>query len=128
MLLRNDQDNTNTKIIATLNDTFRIAACKSVFGEIAPDDVPGKLFVTKGVCHLPTETLKAVFNAIQNFEDFTEDNDPYAQHDFGSVEHDSARYFWKIDYYDKSVTYGSENPADPDQTTRVLTVMLSTEY
>ena len=128
MLRRNDPANVTTNIIARLNDTFRVAACKAVFGDIAPEDIPGKLFVTKGVSQLPLPTLKAVFNAIQTFEDFTEDNAPYGEHDFGAIEHAGDKYFWKIDYYDPTITYGSENPADPDQTTRVLTVMLSHEY
>lgn len=42
--------------------------------------------------------------------------------------HDGTPIFWKIDYYDRKVEFGSENPADPAQTTRVLTLMLAQEY
>lgn len=35
---------------------------------------------------------------------------------------------FKIDYYDLELEYGSEDPADPEQTVRVLTVMLPSDY
>jgi hypothetical protein len=41
---------------------------------------------------------------------------------------DGRKLFWKIDYYDAACVYGSEDPADPSQTTRVLTIMLVEEY
>jgi Protein of unknown function (DUF3768) len=50
------------------------------------------------------------------------------EHDFGSFELGNNKFFWKIEYYDKSMTYGSQDPADPELTTRVLTVMLAEDY
>ena len=65
---------------------------------------------------------------MQSFNAFTPDNDPHGEHDFGSVEHAGLKVFFKIDYYDKTLSAGSEDPSDPAQTTRVMTLMLAQEY
>ena len=71
-------------------------------------------------------TLKAV-EAVQAFSDFSEENDPWGEHDFGAVEIDGEKLFWKIDYYDRSLTMHSPNPANDGVTRRVLTIMLAAE-
>jgi Protein of unknown function (DUF3768) len=67
------------------------------------------------------------FNHLALFDSFTEDNDPHGEHDFGAFEHEGQRIFWKIDYYAPDMEHGSENPADPKQTVRVLTIILASE-
>ena len=57
-----------------------------------------------------------------------ESTDPHGEHDFGSFELVNRKFFWKIDYYDERCEFGSEDPSDPKLTTRVLTLMLATEY
>lgn len=101
--------------IAELNDSMR----RNPAAE-------GKLLVTRGV--LATGLAHAVVVAVARFNTFTKDNDPYGEHDFGKVVVDGVDYFWKIDYYDKSMEFGSEDPSDPTKTTRVLTIMLAEEY
>ena len=59
---------------------------------------------------------------------FDEGNDPHHEHDFGKIEVVGNEIFWKIDYYDKTMDNGSEDPADPSKTSRVLTIMLASEY
>lgn len=65
---------------------------------------------------------------VATFDDFSADNDPHGEHDFGTFEFAGEHFFWKIDYYEPSLEYGSEDPADPTKTTRVLTLMLAKEY
>lgn len=58
----------------------------------------------------------------------SQDNDPHHEHDFGSFHVASYHVFWKIDTYDERMEFGSEDPADPTKTTRVMTIMLASEY
>jgi len=69
-----------------------------------------------------------IVERVRTFDDFSDDNDPYGEHDFGAFEQDGDKIFWKIDYYDRQLTQGSPDPTDPKLTTRVLTVMLASEY
>ena len=74
--------------------------------------------------HKRAELLRAV----HDFDTFTTDNDPHREHDFGRFLFDGATLYWKIDYYDRALEYGSDDPVDPDVTTRVLTILLAEEY
>ena len=67
-------------------------------------------------------------DAVAQFDAFTEDNDPYGERDFGAVEIEGERYFWKIDYYDRSLRFGAEDPSDTSETVRVMTLMHASEY
>ncbi|WP_298090851.1 DUF3768 domain-containing protein [uncultured Sphingomonas sp.] len=42
----------------------------------------------------------------------------------GEVTFRGRQIRFAIDYYDLSIEWGSENPADPEVTTRVMTIML----
>jgi hypothetical protein len=66
---------------------------------------------------------------VRSFSAFDRDNDPHAEHDFGSFESDGEQFFFKIDCYAANdMESGSEDPSDPEQTTRVLTIMRADEY
>ena len=111
--------------IAEQNDRFR-----NTLG--ADLTVPGQIVVTPGVGHLSAGAQAQIMRAVQTFDTFTEDNDPYGDHTFGAFEITAAgevvKLFWKIDLYDTDYTYGSETPDDPAATRRVLTIMLRSEY
>jgi hypothetical protein len=65
---------------------------------------------------------------IATFDAFSADNDRHGEHDFGAFEVAGRRFFFKLDYYDPSLEFGSGNPADPAKMTRMLTLMLAQEY
>lgn len=88
----------------------------------------GKVVITQGVQALDQSTMEQVIRKVINFDQFDESNDPYGEHDMGSFQHNGQRFFWKIDYYDLLMHSGSPDPADPTVTTRVMTVMLASEY
>src|SRR5262245_39730770 len=88
----------------------------------------GKVMMTAGVDALPDMVKAAVLQTVANFDDFTEDNDPHGEHDFGSFELVNRKFYWRIDYYDRDLKCGSDDPADPEKTTRVLTIMFASEY
>lgn len=108
-----------THRIATLNDLLR-RTMSPQFGQV---------LITQGIQSLEKPLLSQAMALVQSFSDFSDDNDPHGEHDFGAIRlADGTRIFWKIDYYDSSLTYGSEDPADSTKTTRVLTIMLAEEY
>jgi Protein of unknown function (DUF3768) len=102
--------------IAKLNDAFR----RTFTG--------GQVFITRGISSLPHDAQAAITERVRSFEEFDEDNDPHGEHDFGAFDHDGQNIFWKIDCYDRELKWGSPVPADPEKTTRVLTILLAEEY
>jgi hypothetical protein len=106
-----------TKRIAALNDL-----CRTAMG------VAGQLLITPGISSLPLPDQSSILGKVQKFDDFSRNNDPYSERDFGAFDHAGKKIFWKIDYYDPTFTQGSEDPADPKKTARVLTVLLAEEW
>jgi len=112
-----DTKENSTDTIANLNDAFR----KHQSGN-------GHIMITHGVQALGQQAMENICKMVTEFDQFTTDNDPHNEHDFGAFEYETTRIFWKIDYYALDLKHGSENPADPAITSRVLTIMLAEEY
>lgn len=105
------------------NDAFRQhTAMAAAYG------ITGEIVMTRGVAALETNPSDAIAILVKTYDDFTEENDPHGEHDFGAFEFAGERIFWKIDYYAPDMMHGSEDPADPTKTVRVLTIMLASEY
>lgn len=96
--------------IAHKNDVFR----KLGFG----------VTMTCGAADLPD--IIGLMQKIRDFNIFTEDNDPYGEHDMGKIEWHGEKVFWKIDYYNNELNC-FEDPLSPT-CKRVMTVMLAEEY
>jgi Protein of unknown function (DUF3768) len=88
----------------------------------------GHAVMTTGIAALGAEAVARIVKTIEIFDDFCHANDPHQEHDFGSFEADGHLIFFKIDYFDKDLTYHSPDPADPSVTERVITIMLAEEY
>jgi hypothetical protein len=105
-----------TKAIRDLNDAFR----RTFQG--------GTVMLTSGIIELGVERQAKIFAAIQTFDAFDEGNAPWGEHDFGSVDIDGERVFFKTEYYDLTRVMHSVDPADLSVTERVMTIMLAREY
>ena len=88
----------------------------------------GKVMLSSGLAALPLDARNEVLWAVRLFWEFSPENDPYEEHDFGAVACRGERYFWKIDCYDLDLRYASPDPSDPAFTIRVLTIMRADEY
>ena len=116
--------------IARLNDLARRAM-----------GIASVVVATEGIRALPEADQSRLRELVETFDAFTPDNDPYGERDFGAIYQPvdgvwsvsrpvdvAMTVFWKIDAYDRELRFGSEDPADPAVTRRVLTIMLASEY
>jgi hypothetical protein len=106
------------RCIRALNDTMR---------QTGPT-MNDRSLVTIGVAEKGQAFVDQVVKLVANFTDFTSDNDPNGEHDFGIIEVDGQTMYFKIDYYTPDLQGGSLDPAEQACTARVLTIMLASEY
>lgn len=78
---------------------------------------PDALVVTGGLAAMFPDDLPSILMRVKEFNEFTEDNDPWREHDFGAFEYKGEKLFFKIDDYN-----GNEGHD------LVLTVMLASDY
>jgi Protein of unknown function (DUF3768) len=102
--------------IRELNDQLR---CKAIGGRIV---------ITRGIEALGTDGVRQVLGTVAKFDDFSEENDPWGEHDCATLTVGGHRLIFKIDYFDRDLAYHSPDASDPAVTERVLTVMLAEEY
>lgn len=107
--------------ITQLNDQFRKG-----------DPSLGLFSMTPKVETLPADQKHKLLEDISKVDHFINPEPKAAssgeEHDFGLVSEDEIDYYWEVDYYNKDLKSSSPNPADPNCTVRVLTVMRADEY
>ncbi len=82
-----------------------------------------RVVITEGISDM--DDLDGLYAKVRLFDEFTERNDPYGEHDFGAVEHEGQTVFWKFDLYEDPDVKSAN---DPTAITRVITIMLPSDY
>jgi len=112
-------------LIAAQNDAFRL----SILGTTPVADAPqGQFVMTRGVAALGPDAQLALTRRVASFDAFNADSDPHGWHEMGVIDFDGTTVWFKVDLYDVDYMYGSPEPSDPEQTRRVLTLLLPSEY
>jgi len=112
-----DAATTANKKICSLNDELRQG-----------QGINGQIMLTSGIHDQGQEFAAEVAKAVAEFDTFTPENDPHSEHDFGALEVQGKKIFFKVDYYDLTMKMLSSDPSNPAVTKRVLTIMLAEEY
>src|SRR5262245_46759257 len=87
----------------------------------------GRVMMTAAVAAMSAEDQARLLQAVRTFNRFNSDNDPHGEHDMAFIDL-VERFFFKIDYYDREMEHGSEDPSDPEQTCRVMTIGRASDY
>ena len=99
------------EVIAQLNDHLR----KTLEG--------GTIVITRNVRSLEGFNALKLTTALADYDRFDADNDPHGERDMGDFALFNTDLYFKIDYYDPDLKFGSNDPADASITHRVITIM-----
>jgi len=111
--------------VADLNDQLR----KDMFtgNMLKKENLKNKIVLTPGIAGLNLIDKEKIFFSVKYYGNFTKNNNPWGEKDFGSFNFKKETFNWKIDYYDNDMKYHSPDKSDPDKTVRVLTIMKAEE-
>ena len=109
-----------TAKIRDLNDEIRLFLPATFDGN--------QLLLTAGIMSRFGNDLTRIIGAVKCFHNFTVDNDPWGEHDFGAFTVDGERVYWKIDHMSRDDETHAPDASNRRLTRRVLTIMLAEEY
>jgi hypothetical protein len=119
----------STSDLICANNTPRAERIALLNDELRSHGRGGQIVITRGVHELTGPDVSDLLRALAAFKDFDADSDPHGERDFGIFDFNGREVMFKIDYYsDAQFQWGSNDPANPDVTERVLTVLLPEEY
>jgi hypothetical protein len=103
-----------------LNDRLRIHGS---------DPEIGRVTLSAMVMSLQPDKFFELLDKVREYDDFSKD-DPYNEHDFGSIDIDGETYVWKIDYYDTMYDGGVDHTQvnNSHKCKRLMTIMHIGEY
>ena len=112
-----------------MSDTpLKTARIRELNDRLRRTGIGGRIVITSAIQALGEHGIKAVLLAVARFDDFTDDNDPWGEHDCAVLTAEDRRIIFKIDYFDCELRWHSPDASDPAVTQRVLTIMLAEEY
>jgi len=111
----NTPNSSSLQKIRALNDQFR----KTGQG--------GIVTISMGLHQLGRPEVDAIMKHLAG-EKGDKSVEPNSEHDMGEFDVGSRTISWEINYYNNDLDDESEDPANPDETKRFMTLLLSTEY
>lgn len=122
----------HTSEIAALNDAARagsLLTAKTVLTRALADMLAGD-DPDPGTRQLNLLMGQRALRRLINETPIDPGNDPHGERDFGTVEYQGHKIFWKVDVYsnDGTFAWGSETPWDALQSFRVVTIMLAGDW
>ena len=111
--------------ISAINDKLRKGVAlvcirgqtRAVFPKV--EGIKAKLLLN---CNVEAVKVPRIIDAVNTYDSFEEGNDPYGERDFGKVEVDGEKYFFKFDYVDDNWEFHKVNG------NRVLTIYPTREH
>jgi hypothetical protein len=108
--------------------SIKAARIRELNDQLRRTAIGGRIVITRGIEALGVEGVRNVLATVARFDDFTEDNDPWGEHDCAVLDVEGHRVIFKVDYFDADLRWHSPDASDPAVTERVMTVMLTEEY